>query len=182
MAETTPNLDDARVAHGGELLLELGAGLHASSWRGDLGGGTNFKLGYRSKSIVGFDFAISEQLSAVDTRINSGLSIGFTLTPKLDDYRLPIRLFGMHQHEQAWTSVKESPATVLLGIGDGIRHRVGFGVSTAFEIPFQKSASTVWYLAPGAAMEILPSTTLGPALYGKLTFGIGFRYSLPGLP
>jgi hypothetical protein len=170
------------AAYAGELQAEIGGSAHASTWRSDYGGGGYLKLGYRTKIRLGFDVGFAERLSSVDTRFNGGLSIGLHLAPRIGSLVPLLRAYFIHQHEQGAVSVAKDPLTMVVGIGDGIRHRAGFGFSLGTEIPLAKAGSTTWYAAPSATIDVFPNRELGPLLYAHLSLGLGATFDVTGLP
>ena len=91
--------------------------------------------------------------------------------------RPSLRLYFIHQHEEALVSVEESPGTVALGIGDGIRHRAGGGGALGVEVPFEKSGNAEYVFVATGSVTAFPDDTLGPGAYFGLTAGVGLNYS-----
>lgn len=160
--------------------IQIGAGpsVHATTWRGDFGAGGTLKLGMRFARVIGFDFQGWESLSSVDTRLNTGLSLGVRGTLPLPTVRPFARLFAIHQHEEGWASARANPIGVLAGIGAGIRHRAGLGVAAGVEIPVQKigSRTTLNLFTQGNATWL--ANELGPTWTFGLDFGVGMDFLL----
>jgi hypothetical protein len=171
-----------RSAEAGEIQLEGAALASASTWRGDYGGGGQLRLGYRFARVFAIDFAGSEQYLSVDHRLDTGLTLGLSGYLPLGRVRPLLRLYFIHQHEEALVSVEEHPFGTVFGIGDGIRHRAGGGGSLGVEVAFAKSAHVDWVAVGGTSVTVFPDATLGPGAYFGLFAGVGLAYQIPGLP
>lgn len=170
------------TAHAGELQVDVGARLSATTWRGDFGGGGKLQLGYRFARIVAVDLGVSEELMGVDTRLTTGLTLGVTGVIPRDGVRPWIRAFFIHQHEEALVSVAEAPLGVLFGIGDGIRHRAGGGGTLGLEIPVVARGALELVVLPAATIIAFSEDDLGPGASFSLGGGVGINYGVPGLP
>lgn len=166
------------AARSTEIQLGAGPSLMASTWRGDYAVGGTFKLGMRFARVIGFDFQGWESLATVDTRLNTGLSLGVRATLPLQRVRPFVRLFAIHQHEEGWTSAQANPLGVLAGIGAGIRHRAGVGFSVGAEAPVQRigSRTTLTLFSQGNATWL--ANELGPSWYFGLDLGVGMDFLL----
>jgi hypothetical protein len=177
-------------ARAGEIQIDAGSTVLASSWQGDFGAGGLLRLGYRFGRIVAIDFVGWEQMAVVNERLDTGLTFGVTGFIPLKRVRPSLRVFAIHQHEEGVVSVAQNPGGFLFGIGSGIRHRAGGGLTLGVEIPFRRSKAgdLEWVvLAEVEGIWFPPGTPvgpsgLGPELYYGGTVGIGFNYSLPRLP
>jgi len=174
-ADPTPAFADVEV---GAL---AGATSYASTWRGDFGGGGTLRAGVRFEHVVAIDFQTWESYATVNKRDNTGLSLGVTGYLPLRSARPYARLFAMHQHEEALVSVENAPMGTVFGIGNGIRHRAGGGLSLGAEIPFAATGSEKrlgWILVADATAQYFPDDALGPHTYVMINFGVGFDYLL----
>lgn len=172
----------ARDARAGEFQLD-GSGLAtASTWRGDFGGGGQLRLGYRFAHVFAIDLVGWEQLMSVDTRLDTGLTLGVSGYLPLGIVHPSARLFFIHQHEEGLVSVEDEPFGTAIGVGAGIRHRAGLGGVLGAEIELHRTQRTQYVLVTGASVTWFPDASLGPDAYFGLQVGLGFNYSLPGLP
>ncbi len=161
-----------------ELGMATGATTYVSTWRGDVGGGGTLRLGARFGHVLALEFQGWESYASINHRVNTGLSLGIAGYLPLKMVHPYARFFVLHQHEEAVVSVENAPAGVALGIGSGIRHRAGGGLSIGSEVPFKRlsdrltptfitNATTTWF--PDA---------LGPTWYVGLDIGVGLDYLL----
>jgi hypothetical protein len=177
-------------ARAGEIQVDAGTTMLGSSWQGDFAAGGLVRLGYRFARIVAIDFVGWEQMATVNDRLDTGLTFGVTGFVPLKRVRPSLRVFAIHQHEEGAVSVAQTPGGFLFGIGSGIRHRAGGGLTLGAEIPLQCARpgelewvifvelQSIWF-PPGAPAG--PSG-LGPEFYYGGNLGIGFNYSLPKMP
>lgn len=170
-----------RAAHAGEIQIDAGAAMLGSSWQGDFAGGGLLRLGYRFARVVSIDFVGWEQMAVVDTRFDTGLTFGVTGYIPLKRIRPSLRVFAIHQHEEGAVSVAQTPGGFIFGIGSGIRHRAGGGVTLGAEIPLGKNKDLEWILFAELEGIWFPDV-LGPNFYYGGNAGIGFNFSLPKLP
>ncbi len=169
-------------ARAGELQVAAGVAVRKPTWRGDVSGGGHLGFGYRFARVIAIDVLGWEELARVDTRLNTGLTIGVTGALPLPTLRPTLRAYFVHQHEEGWASVAENPLGVVAGIGAGIRHRAGFGARLGFEIPFEKRKHVEWVALGGLEGTWFPDASLGPGAYYGVTGGIGLNYTLEDLP
>lgn len=171
------------LARAGEIQIDAGTAMLASSWQGDFAGGGLLRLGYRFKRVVSIDIVGWEQLAVVNDRMDTGLTFGVTGFIPLKRVRPSLRLFAIHQHEEGVVSVAQTPAGFLFGIGSGIRHRAGGGITLGCEISLYKAkhGDVEWVLLPELEGIWFPDP-LGPTFYWGGNIGVGFNYSLPKLP
>jgi|GEM_PF-1028191 len=173
----------APPAFAGEIQVDAGTTILGSSWQGDFAGGGLLRLGYRFKRVVSIDFVGWEQLAAVNDRLDTGLTFGVTGFIPLRVVRPYLRAFAIHQHEEGVVSVAQNPGGFLFGIGSGIRHRAGGGLTLGAEIPIRKSRSGDLEWVVIAELEGIGfPDPLGPSFYWGGNFGIGFNYTLAKLP
>lgn len=165
----------ARPAAAGEIQVAAGPGVYGSSWRGDSTFGQALKLGYRMGDIVAIDTVGRLGYGTVDNRVITYLSLGGTLYGRLGKLRPYVRLAFVHQHEEPTAGVREDPFGALFGVGDGIRHRGGFGSGLGLDFPIEtvKSTQLVVGVDTSAAWFLDPR---GPRLYagGSLWLGLNF--------
>ncbi len=169
------------VAKAGEIQVDAGTTLLGSSWQGDFAGGGLLRLGYRFARVVSIDFVGWEQMAIVDERFDTGLTFGVTGFIPLKRVRPSLRIFAIHQHEEGAVSVAQTPGGFIFGIGSGIRHRAGGGLTLGAEIPLGKNKDLEWILFAELQSIWFPDA-LGPTFYYGGNLGIGFNYSLPKLP
>ena len=171
----------APSARAGEIQVDAGTTVLGSSWQGDFTGGGLLRLGYRFARVVSIDTVVWEQLGNVDSRFLTGLTIGVTGYIPLKRVRPSLRIFAIHQHEEGAVSVSETPGGFIFGIGSGIRHRGGGGLTLGAEISLVKRHDLEWVLLAEVEGIWFPDP-LGPTFYLGGNVGIGFNYSLPKLP
>lgn len=170
-------LTAARAAQAGEVQLASGPGVYGSSWRGDSSFGQALRVGYRFGDLVAVDSVGRLGYGTVDERVITYLSLGGTLYGRIGKVRPYVRLAFVHQHEEPLPGVREDPFGTVFGVGDGIRHRGGFGSSLGLDLPVYKAKSTemvvgldtsgVWFPDPRG-----PKLYAGGALWLGLNFGI----------
>lgn len=169
------------TARAGEIQVDVGTTMLGSSWQGDFTGGGLVRLGYRFARVVSIDTVVWEQLGNVDSRFLTGLTIGVTGYIPLKRVRPSLRVFAIHQHEEGAVSVAQTPGGFLFGIGSGIRHRGGGGVTLGAEIPFLHRHGLEWVVLAEVEGIYFPDP-LGPTFYLGGIVGVGFNYALPKLP
>ncbi len=119
---------------------------------------------------------------AVDTRLDTGLTLGVTGFLPLGTVRPSLRLYAIHQHEEGLVSLENEPGGAVLGIGAGIRHRAGGGLAPGIEVSLDQTKELEWLFLGSFDATWFPDDSLGPAAYFALNLGLGLNYSLPGLP
>lgn len=166
------------AARAGEIQLAGGPGAYKSSWRGDDTFGLALKAGYRFADLVAIDSVGRLGYGTVDQRVITYLSVGGTLYGRLGRARPYLRLAAVHQHEEPAPGVRADPYGTIFGVGDGIRHRAGFGSSLGVDYPIQMTkngievtlgidASGVWFPDPRG-----PKIYAGGALWLGVNLGI----------
>jgi hypothetical protein len=165
------------TASAGEIQVAAGPGVYGSSWRGDSSFGQALRVGYRFGDVFAIDTLGRLGYGTVDERVITYLSLGGTLYGRIWKLRPYVRAAFVHQHEEPMPGVREDPFGAAFGVGDGIRHRAGFGSSLGLDLPIQKSknlelvvgvdASGVWFPDPRG-----PTLYAGGALWLGLNFGI----------
>jgi len=157
------------------LVAAAGATAFASTWRGDYAAGGTLRGGARFSRVVQIDFQVWESLATVNERADTGLSLGVTGFLPLRGVRPYARLFAIHQHEEGLVSVAAAPAGSLFGIGSGIRHRAGGGLSLGAEVPLPSGHTRPGVSLFAEATTIyFPDPTLGPSAYFGLDLGLSF--------
>jgi len=126
--------------------------------------------------IVTVDFAGWTQYARVDQRSNTALTFGLGAALPMQAVRPTVRLYAVHQHEEGMVSVKDHPWGTLFGIGAGIRHRAGGGVSLGAEVPFARTRFGEIFLFGSGSATVFPDTSLGPLVYAGVAVGIGVNY------
>jgi len=164
-----------RLASAGEVQVATGAGAHATSWRGDSTFGQSLRLGYRIGDLVAIDVLGRLGYGTVDDRLLTYLALGATLYGRLAKLRPFARLALVHQHEEPLSAVSVDPFGAIFGVGDGIRHRGGFGGGLGFDLPIEKAASTEYVVGADASAAWFPDPR-GPSIYlgGSLWIGVNF--------
>jgi hypothetical protein len=84
-----------------------------------------------------------------------------------------VRLAFVHQHEEPTPGVRDDPFGAVFGVGDGIRHRGGFGSSLGIDYPVLRKNQTEMTLGIDTSGVWFPDPR-GPALYagGSLWLGV----------
>ena len=162
-------------ASAGEVQLAAGPGGYGSSWKGDTQIGENLKLGYRFGDFIAIDSVIRLGYASVDDRVVTYLSLGGTIYGRVGPVRPYVRLAVVHQHEESASAVRDDAFGALFGVGDGIRHRGGFGSSLGFDVPVTRKKSLELVLGLDATGSYFPDPR-GPQLYygGSLWAGLNF--------
>ena len=171
----------APSARAGEIQVDAGTTMLGSSWQGDFAAGGLVRLGYRFARVISIDTVLWEQMAVVDDRFDTGLTIGVTGFIPLKRVRPSLRIFAIHQHEEGAVSVAQTPAGLVFGVGSGIRHRGGGGMTLGAEIPFLKKKNLEWVVIAELEGIWFPDA-LGPTFYYGGNISIGFNYSLEKMP
>jgi hypothetical protein len=166
-----------REASAGEIQIASGPGVYGSSWRGDSSVGQALRLGYRFGDLVAIDYVGRLGYASVDDRVLTYLSLGGTLYGRVWKLRPYVRLAFVHQHEESTSSVRSDAFGAVFGVGDGIRHRGGFGGSLGLDLPVIKTehfemlvgidSSGVWFPDPR-----------GPKIYAGGSFWLGVNFGI----
>lgn len=174
----------SQLAVAGDIALDGSFAVRRSTWRGDWLAGPRLAGGYRIDGVAGPDFGVWTEMGAVDTRLNTGISVGFNIALLPEKPRRPTaRLYGVHQHEEGLVSVLEHPWTTTFGIGPGIRHRAGAGAKVGVELDLQEREGRRgrWVYVVDLDTTWFPETLLGPRWTVGLSAGFGRRITLEGL-
>jgi hypothetical protein len=164
------------AASAGEIQVAAGPGAYASSWRGDGTFGQALKVGYRFADLIAVDALGRLGYGTVDDRVITYLSLGGTLYGRLGPVRPYVRLAFVHQHEEPTPGVREDPYGTIFGVGNGIRHRAGFGSSLGIDYPIQKTKSGIEVVVGIDTSGVWFPDPRGPKIYagGALWLGLNF--------
>lgn len=159
--------------------VDAGAGVIGSTWRGDIGGVTNLRIGVRFIDIIAPYVQLSVGYASVDQRMLTTIALGAQIWAP-DDWPLNpyVRLAALHQHEEAVSVIAGNFGNALFGVGDGIRHRPGLEVAAGVDVPFWDNGDdlAVYGLIDGGA-KIFPDD-LGPVAYPGGGMNVGLSYEL----
>ena len=169
-----PDEDDSSIA---DFQLALGTDAAGSEWRGDFAAAGSLKLAFRFIDLIGPYVMGREGYALVDQRIITQLTLGAQIWGRLGITRPYARLGFIHQHEESLAVAAEDPATVVLGIGDGIRHRTGGELGVGLDIPFWTRDSLAFFAGIDAYAKLLPDD-LGPLVQAGGGLNIGLNYVL----
>lgn len=164
-------------ADAGEIQVATGPGVQASSWRGDGTFGQSLRLGYRFADLVAIDFLGRLGYGTVDDRLVTLVSLGGTIYGRIGKVRPYARLALVHQHEEPLPGVREDAFGALFGVGDGIRHRGGFGSSLGVDVPLHKGKTTELVVGADATGSWFPDPR-GPNLYAGGSLWLGLNFAL----
>jgi hypothetical protein len=172
MTSLTPGL-----ARATEVQVASGPVANGSNWRGDGALSQSFKLGLRFQELFTIDALTRLGYATVDDRVLTYLSLGSTLYAHLGVARPYVRLALVHQHEESTSAVRNDPFGALFGVGDGIRHRGGFGSSLGADFVVVKSQRTELVLGLDANGTWFPDPR-GPNVYYGGGLWAGLNYGL----
>lgn len=164
-------------AQAAEIQVATGPGAVASSWRGDGALGQSLKLGARFQDLVAIDFLSRLGYASVDERMLTYVSLGTTLYGRVGRLRPYGRLAFVHQHEEPVSAVRHDPFGALFGVGDGIRHRGGFGASLGADLVVMTQGKSTVVLGADTNGTWFPDPR-GPEFYVGGGLWIGVDYSL----
>ena len=168
------------AAQGSEIQVASGPQVQGSSWRGDASLSQALKLGMRFEEVVAIDALTRLGYAMVDQRVLTYISLGATLYPvKLANGRARpfARLSLVHQHEEPMSALRHDPVGALFGVGDGIRHRGGFGSSLGMDVVVAKGKAADLLLGADVNGTWFPDPR-GPAVYFGGGLWAGLDYSL----
>jgi hypothetical protein len=154
----------------------LGPGASASSWRGDGAVLSSMFLGLRFADLISVDALTRLGYGTVDDRMLTYLSLGVTVFGRVWKLRPYARLSLVHQHEEPRSAIADDPSGAVFGVGNGIRHRGGFGGSLGLQIPIAQVRSTEIFTGGDVTSTYFPDPR-GPSVYwgAGLWFGANFR-------
>lgn len=164
-------------ASAGEVMVAAGPTGVVTNWRSDYGVGPSLRFGYRIARVVAIDSVLQSSYATVDQRMLSYVSLGATLYGRFGIVRPHARLAAVHQHEEPLVAIKADPGSVLLGVGDGIRHRAGATLSLGADVVVYAKERVEWFLGGAASGTYFPDTR-GPQ--GLVAVGgyLGLSYAL----
>lgn len=166
-----------RTASASEVQVATGAVAQGSSWSGDASVGTSLKIGMRFADLVAIDALARLGYATVDTRMLTYLSLGSTIYGRLGRVRPYGRLSIVHQHEEPVSALRNDPFGAVFGVGDGIRHRGGFGSSLGVDVVVAKGQSVKWLVGADLNGTWFPDPR-GPSLYYGGGLWAGLDYAL----
>ncbi len=168
-----------RVAKAAEVQVSTGPQVQTSSWRGDAAIGQSLKLGLRFQDVIAIDALTRLGYASVDQRMLTYLSLGTTLYGKLA--RGSVRPYGrlalVHQHEEPTSALRNDPFGAIFGVGDGIRHRGGFGSSVGMDVVVTRGVATAFLFGVDLNGTWFPDPR-GPEIYYGGGLWAGLDYSL----
>lgn len=167
----------SRAAEAGEIQVATGPGVYGSSWRGDGSFGQALRVGYRFGDLIAIDSVGRLGYATVDERVITYLSLGGTLYGRIGKLRPFVRLALVHQHEEPLPGVREDPFGTVFGVGDGIRHRGGFGSGLGFDLPVHKNKNTELVVGVETSGAWFPDPR-GPKLYGGGSLWLGLNFGI----
>lgn len=157
--------------------LTVGADAAGSEWRGDFAGSGSLKLGFRFVDLIGVYFQGREGYALVDQRFITQLALGTQIWGTLGVTRPYARLAVVHQHEESLAVVAGDVGSMLIGIGDGIRHRFGGELGAGLDVPFYKKRDLSFFAGVDVYAKLLPDD-LGPLVQAGGGFNLGMSYAL----
>jgi hypothetical protein len=166
-----------REAQATEIQLAVGAAGTGSEWQGDGAAYGTGRLGVRIADLVSIYTLEKLGYSAVDQRVLTFLSLGAQVYGRIDEVRPYGRVAVAHQHEESIQVVEEDPAGVLVGTGDGIRHRAGGELAAGADVPLLKEKDYVVVGSGELMMSYFPDPR-GPAWYFGGAVALGIDYDI----
>lgn len=166
-----------RTAHATEVQVASGPVANGSNWRTDGAFYQSLKLGLRFGDLASIDANTRLGYGTVDERVLTYLSLGSTLYGRIGRARPFVRLALVHQHEEPMSAYRHDPFGALFGVGDGIRHRGGFGSSLGCDFVVHRGPRTEMVLGLDANGTWFPDPR-GPTLYYGGGLWAGLNYSL----
>lgn len=149
----------------GELLVGIGVAGGSSGWSGDPVGYGDLKLGLRLFRVITPFVQGRLGYGRVDQRLLTFLSAGLEGGAYIQDRYFPRGFVAfVHQHEESMASVDEEPFGALLGVGPGIRHRVGVQLGLGFDFVVHRAARYDIKVGPEAMASYLTYSS-GPNWY-----------------
>jgi hypothetical protein len=165
------------AAQATEIQVASGPVANGSSWHGDGALSQSLKLGLRFKEIVTIDALTRLGYATVDDRVLTYVSLGSTLYGHIGMMRPYVRLALVHQHEESTSAVRSDAFGAVFGVGDGIRHRGGFGSSLGADFVVAKGRHTEFILGLDANGTWFPDPR-GPSFYYGGGLWAGLNYAL----
>jgi len=165
------------AAHATEVQVASGPVANGSNWRGDGAFYQSLKLGLRFGDLASIDAVTRLGYATVDDRVLTYLSLGSTLYGHIGIARPYVRLALVHQHEEPTSAYRADPFGAMFGVGDGIRHRGGFGSSIGTDFVVARGPRTEMILGLDLNGTWFPDPR-GPTLYYGGGLWAGLNYGL----
>ena len=166
------------TAHAIEAQVATGPVANGSNWRTDGALSQSLKLGIRFADIASIDAVSRFGYATVDDRTLTYLSLGSTLYGRIGGFARPwVRLALVHQHEEPVSAWRADAFGALFGVGDGIRHRGGFGASVGSDFVVHRGPRTEMVMGLDLNGTWFPDPR-GPTLYYGGGLWTGLNYSL----
>lgn len=166
-------------AHAGVFDIAGGVGATTSAWSDDTGASTSLKVGYFFDRVPWLApvFLTRADFAQVDDRIVEYFSVGAEAMVALGPIRGYTRLTGVHCHEVSRSAFADEPVQSILGVGDGLRHRVGGNLALGVELPVKRYATgSDLYVALDVGGTAFVDDR-GPRWYASATVGLGFHWA-----
>jgi len=160
-----------------EIQVASGPNAQGSSWRGDGALSQSLKLGLRFGDLVSIDALTRLGYATVDDRVVTYISLGSTLYGRIGIARPYVRLALVHQHEEPTSAVKNDPFGATFGVGDGIRHRGGFGSALGCDFVIAKGQRADFLIGLDVNGSWFPDPR-GPSFYYGGGLWAGMNYGL----
>lgn len=159
-----------------EVQVASGPVANGSTWSGDGSLSQSLKLGLRFKEVIAIDALTRLGYASVDERVLTYLSLGTTLYGRVGIARPYVRAALVHQHEEPTSAYRHDPVGALFGVGDGIRHRGGFGSSVGVDFVVAKGQRANFIVGADANGTWFPDPR-GPSFYygGGLWAGLDYE-------
>jgi hypothetical protein len=165
------------VAEATEIQVASGPVANGSNWRTDGAFYQSLKLGLRFADLMSIDAVSRLGYGTVDDRVLTYLSLGTTLYGRYGIARPWARLALVHQHEEPTSAWREDVVGALFGVGDGIRHRGGFGSALGCDFVVHRGPKTEMVMGLDVNGTWFPDPR-GPTLYYGGGLWAGLNYSL----
>ena len=166
------------VASAAEVQVASGPVANGSNWRTDGAFYQSLKLGLRFADLAAIDAVTRLGYATVDDRTLTYISLGSTLYGRIGGFARPyVRLALVHQHEEPVSAWRADAFGALFGVGDGIRHRGGFGSSLGCDFVVHRGPRTEMVMGLDANGTWFPDPR-GPTLYYGGGLWAGLNYSL----
>jgi hypothetical protein len=166
----------ANPAIAGELDLDLGLQATTTGWPSDHGGGPALGARWWLSSSLGASFVGKEHYAIVDDRFMSYFSVNAIARRAVGPVRFGGALGIVHQHEQSRAAIMAQPLESLLGVGDGIRHRMASRAGLSLGLPLSTHDHGDYYVALDLDGTLFADADRGPRWMSSLGLSIGFTY------
>lgn len=166
----------AAPASAGELDLDLGLQATTTAWPADHGGGPALGARWWFSPALGASFVGKEQYATVDDRFLSYFSVNAIARHTVGPVRVGGALGIVHQHEESRAAIMAQPVQSLLGVGDGIRHRMAARTGVSLGLPLAVHGHGDYYVALDLDGTLFADTDRGPRWMSSLGLSLGFTY------